>query len=112
MLSTTGHAKWKLHLSDPSRFDIDLPDRQLADICAQLDTPFVAGKSLLSLSHYRRFDTHWNEKGNRKVSELLDSLHRTFGFNQLSASLVSANPRSMAETTFSERSTLQQVSTD
>jgi hypothetical protein len=106
MLSRAGHAKWKLHLSDASSFDINLPDRKLADICAQLDTPFVAGKSFLSLSDYRRFDTHWNEKGNRKISELLDSLHRTFGFNQSSASLVSADPRSMAETTFSEGSTL------
>lgn len=112
MFSTARHAIWKVHLSDPSSFEIDLPDRQLADLCARLDIPFVAGKSLLDLSDYRRFDTHWNEKGNRKVAELLDRLHRSFGFNQASPSIVSATPQSIAEATFSEPSKLQQVSTD
>ena len=106
MLSTAGHGTWKSYLSDPSSFDVDLPDRQLAEICAQLNTPFVAGKSLLDLSDYRRFDTHWNEKGNRKVSELLDSLYQAFGFGQLSDEVVSANPQGMAEGTFSETSTV------
>jgi hypothetical protein len=113
MLSPTGHEDWKDYFLDPSKFDIDFPDDQLAAICVRLGVPFVAGKAHLQLSDYRKFDTHWNEEGNRKVSELLDTLYRTSGLGLAPVSLKSPNLCSESQALPDEREVaLQPVSTD
>jgi hypothetical protein len=56
--------------------DPDYPDKRIAKICRQLGVPFAAGKSYLEISDYKERDTHWNEKGHRRIAELLGTLYR------------------------------------
>jgi hypothetical protein len=60
---------------DPSAFDLELPDKRLAEICRRCGLSFVAGKDHLNSSHYRDFEVHWNEQGNRCIADLLADLY-------------------------------------
>jgi hypothetical protein len=68
----------KGYLPDASKFDPDLPDKLLAEICSSRDLPFVAGKDYLDSRDYREFEVHWNERGNRRIAKLLKDLHLTY----------------------------------
>jgi hypothetical protein len=72
----------KRRLSDDSKFDVGYPDWQLGRICHRLDVHFVAGKDHLGAGHYRECESHWNEKGSRRVSELLASLYSECRFRE------------------------------
>ena len=65
----------KRELADSSTFDVDYPDRQLAGICHRLGVHFIVGKEHLTSGHYRRSESHWNEKGNKRVSRLLGEIY-------------------------------------
>ena len=70
----------KGHFPDDSKFDVGYPDRQLGGICRRLDVHFVAGKDHLGAGHYRQCESHWNDKGSRRVSELLAGIYSECGF--------------------------------
>jgi hypothetical protein len=78
MLTRKGEQVIKSCLCDASRFDVNYPDSQLAEICAKLALPFVAGRGRLGLEHYRVVETHWNVKGSQRVANLVDDLYRRF----------------------------------
>ena len=79
MLSKPPYRDIAQYVPDGARVDIDYPDRQLADICARLHVPFVAGKDTVDLRHYRQHDTHWNAAGHARIAELLATLIGRYG---------------------------------
>jgi hypothetical protein len=69
---------WKRTLSrygDVQCFDPDLPDQKISKICAKLDVPFVVGKTYLEVEDHIPGEGHWNERGHRRVGELLQKLY-------------------------------------
>jgi len=78
LLSAELLRQMKGYLPDASKFDPDLPDKILAEICSSRELPFVAGKDYLDSKDYREFEVHWNERGNRRIAKLLEDLHLTY----------------------------------
>lgn len=69
---------WQRILSrygDVQCFDPDLPDKKIGEICAKFDVPFVDGKAYLGVSDHIPNEGHWNERGHRRVGELLQALY-------------------------------------
>lgn len=64
-------------LFDGLRFDVDLPDRRLAQLCAELGIPFLALQPSLRVLEgpagplHWRYDGHWNRAGNDRAGELI-----------------------------------------
>lgn len=77
-LSRKGRAMLRSLSPAPQAFSADFPDRQIARICGKLNLTFVAGAEHLTLRDYLRFDPHWNERGHKRMRELLCSLYREF----------------------------------
>jgi len=75
-LSPSGHQLLMRHRHDGEGLDPDLPDREIRMICDRLGIAFVAGTSWLDAADYKELDVHWNEKGHRRVAELLTDLYR------------------------------------
>lgn len=59
---------------DRDAFDPDLPDKRFGRICEKLGVPVVALKHYLGVEDYLQRDVHWNERGHRKVSQILNNL--------------------------------------
>jgi hypothetical protein len=57
------------------RFDPDLPDRKIGEICAQLNVSFLSGRDYVRLADHIERDGHWNEFGHDRIARLLQSLH-------------------------------------
>lgn len=57
-------------------FDVELPDRELARICARIGARFVALRDHLGPADYHAADVHWNARGHRRVAALLGALAR------------------------------------
>lgn len=74
-LTPEGRDSLKALASDGNSFDPDLPDRRLETVCERLGLRFLAGASFLDTSCYKTDDCHWNEKGHRKISEMLTRLY-------------------------------------
>lgn len=74
-LSAGGSEFLLRHGGDRDTFDPDLPDRAIGAMCERLGISFVAGKACLDLGDYKDRDCHWNEKGHRRVAEILSSLY-------------------------------------
>jgi hypothetical protein len=72
-------------------YDVDLPDRRIAESCRRHQVPVLAGKDHLSIREYKRREgIHWNERGHRRIASLLAELHASF----CSGALDSLRPRS------------------
>lgn len=67
------------HSEHPEAFDPDLPDRRIAESCRAHGIPFIAAKPHLSARDYQLPDDHWNERGHRRVAEILRRLHEEHG---------------------------------
>ena len=63
---------------DPASFDPDLPDKKISEICLRLDIPFIALKNHLTVTDYKVRDCHWNEKGHKRIAEVLYSLYQGY----------------------------------
>jgi phosphate/sulfate permease len=74
-LHPDGHAFLKSLLPEDSKFDPDLPDRRVAEMCQRLGVPFVAGNEFLDVNCYKANDCHWNEVGHRRIATRLAELH-------------------------------------
>lgn len=74
-LSVEGQRHLKSLGPNLKAFDPDLPDQKIESICRTLGVPFVAGKSFLDMSCYKKNDCHWNQLGHRKVARSLAELH-------------------------------------
>lgn len=62
--------------SSPESFDPAIPDARISQICDRMGVMFVAGRDHLNKTDYRKVDKHWNEKGHRRVAEILGKLHQ------------------------------------
>jgi len=60
-------------------FDEDVPDRELAGICARAGIPFVALRDHLDSDDYLVRDFHWSPRGHRKVANVIQDLCRQAG---------------------------------
>ena len=67
---------------DPDTFDPDLPDQKIGEICRKLSIPFVPLKDHLKVDDHKKRDAHWNEKGHRRVSMVLEGIYRDYGRNR------------------------------
>lgn len=63
---------------DPEQVDLGLPDRCLAQSCAERAVPFEALEGHLRPGHYFREDMHWNPRGHRVVASLVADLHHRY----------------------------------
>jgi hypothetical protein len=78
-LTAEGRAALAVKSGQPELFDENLPDRRLAESCQRYGVTFVAGKNHLSNREYKRIEAlHWNERGHRRVSEVLAHLYESF----------------------------------
>lgn len=78
-LTPRGLAFLKSLAPDGQSFDPDTPDKKIGEICAGLNIPFVALKNHLGAAHYKATDPHWNERGHRRVAQLLYGLYEEYG---------------------------------
>ena len=74
-LTPEGQSALKARGGDPRSFDPFLPDKRIESICEDFQVPFIAGKSFLEMSCYKKNDCHWNALGHRKVAEALAELY-------------------------------------
>jgi hypothetical protein len=74
-LTPEGRSSLRALGGDASSFDPDLPDKRLEAACRRLGLRFLAGASFLDSTCYKTNDCHWNEKGHRKISEMLIRLY-------------------------------------
>jgi hypothetical protein len=63
---------------DPKAFDPLLPDRNVKEICRELEIPFIAGKDILSLAHHIPGDGHWNSSGHRCITATISDIHANY----------------------------------
>ena len=75
-LTEPGLRELRGHLRTPEAFDPEYPDKRLSWICGELGVPFIAGTAHLTITHYKERDGHWNQQGNRKVAEIIESYYR------------------------------------
>jgi hypothetical protein len=64
------------HLKDVDGFNPDFPDQQLDRICRNLGVPFVSLKDHLEVGDHKKNDVHWNERGHKRVSEVLYGVYK------------------------------------
>lgn len=76
-LSKDGIMQFTNRLPPDSEFDPDFPDAKIKEICNRLNISFLSGKSHLNIEDYKINDSHWNKKGNKKVSGLLVDFYKT-----------------------------------
>ena len=77
-LSKSGLKFLASQIADADGLDADFPDRNIGDICANYGVKFVPLKHHLSVDDYKVHDVHWNERGHRRVSEVLADLYRQY----------------------------------
>lgn len=73
-LNPEGRRQLKSMAGDPPSFDATRPDRTIGAMCERMGVDFVAGASFLDVSCYKTNDCHWNEKGHRRVNDMITQL--------------------------------------
>lgn len=63
---------------DPGSFDPDVPDRKIKEICGNFGVPFVGLKHYLDVGDHKERDVHWNERGHKRVAEVLHGLYQEY----------------------------------
>jgi hypothetical protein len=56
--------------------DAAYPDKRIAEICRRAKVRFLSTRRHLDAADYREIDPHWNERGHRKVGQLLARIAR------------------------------------
>jgi len=77
-LTQQGLERLSTYSPDPPSFDAELPNRNIRDACAKVGVPFVTAKTYLDVSDYSHGDRHWNEKGHRRIHQILSDLHHDY----------------------------------
>jgi hypothetical protein len=75
-LTPQGREKLANSAPDRSSFDADLPDKQIKKIAAKLEIPVIALMDHLSIEDYKERDPHWNERGHRRVANVIGQVWR------------------------------------
>jgi hypothetical protein len=55
-------------------FNEDYIDSQFTEICNDFEIPYYSLRNWLTINDYKKYDTHWNEKGNENIAKFLKSL--------------------------------------
>lgn len=69
---------WEKSMSrvgDLKSFNPHLPDQKIKGICENVGVPFVAGIDYLQLQDHIKGEGHWNERGHKRVREVLERLY-------------------------------------
>jgi hypothetical protein len=78
-LTDAGRARLAALSGNPELCDADLPDRRIAESCSRYGVPIIVGKDHLSSRDYKRIEAiHWNDRGHRRMAELLDRMYRLY----------------------------------
>jgi hypothetical protein len=78
-LTSSGRARLGALSGVPESCDENLPDHRIAESCDRHGVPFVAGKDFLSARDYKRIERlHWNERGHRRMADMLGRLYASF----------------------------------
>ena len=70
-LTSKGRQKLTVSAPDLQSFDPDRPDNKIREIASKLGIPVIALKNHLTAEDYKERDPHWNERGHRRVAELI-----------------------------------------
>jgi hypothetical protein len=62
------------YLQSSEKFNSDNIDGYFTKYCDELGLKYVSLRDHLNESDYKRYDSHWNERGNRKVASLLEDV--------------------------------------
>jgi len=83
LLSTEGEQRLAT-ITGRSDCNPSLPDRRIAESCRQRGVAFIAGRDFLSDSDYKRRERlHWNERGHRRMAEVLARQYESFTSSRL-----------------------------
>ena len=52
-------------------FDPEYPDKQFANMCEEMNIRLISGYKHLTMQDYKERDGHWNDRGNRKVANII-----------------------------------------
>lgn len=63
--------------SEKASFDADLPDQKIKEIGAKLGVAVIALKDYLTVADYKQRDPHWNERGHRRVAQVIYELRKS-----------------------------------
>jgi len=75
-LTDRGRTKLASQSLQPDDFDPHLSDRRIRESCQRFDVSFAAGLEHLSGSDYKPLEgIHWNERGHRRMAEVLGYLY-------------------------------------
>jgi hypothetical protein len=85
---------WTSRVGDPNLFDRELPDKKIQRICHELGVPFLAGSKYLDYNDHIPEDGHWNEKGHRRIAEILSDLHQSHMVKSAPDKEIRFSPRS------------------
>lgn len=75
-LTEEGNQHFRSRLNKDAEYDENLPDKRLSEICKEFDISFQAGMELLDSGDYKSRDTHWNKRGNRKISDFMREFYK------------------------------------
>jgi hypothetical protein len=74
-LSPSGVSFLASHMYNAPKLDPGYPDLRIGEACQRLGIRFIALRDYLTPGDYKVRDVHWNEKGHRKVAEILDEIY-------------------------------------
>lgn len=78
-LTDSGRSRLASLSGRPESCDANFPDRRIAESCERYGVTLVAGKDHLSIGDYKRREAiHWNERGHRRMAEVLTRLYESF----------------------------------
>jgi hypothetical protein len=91
VLDEQGYTLLLSNAHDPGAVNPDFPDRQFAQICAEVGVEHVPLKRFLSRRHFKIRDDHWTEAGHRVVATVIDSIYERRGARDDSAETVAGS---------------------
>jgi hypothetical protein len=78
-LTADGRAKLAAQSGNLEACDENLPDRRIVESCTRHGVPTIVGKDHLSASDYKRLEgLHWNDRGHRRMAEILRRTYDSF----------------------------------
>lgn len=83
-LTPAGQAELAARSAHPRQFGAEYPDCRLAESCAAHRVPMVAGTAYFRPADYKhREGIHWNQRGHRRMADLIADLYRRYRAERL-----------------------------
>jgi hypothetical protein len=78
-LTDAGRSRLAALSGNAAACDADFPDRRIAESCGRHGVPMIVGKDHLSIGDYKRIEAiHWNDRGHRRMADLLARMYDSF----------------------------------